>query len=263
MPAQANVFEAVETSQTEQLRQYLKNGRGQQGLVSHAALNQQVSMLFDAFRYGYTPFEPHIYPSALLSANPEVLKTLAIHGLDFSYSALEPVLPTVLPVLKTLYQENKKAVIDLLLRWDPRWKASLPEITGTPPEHTLQAQREALKKQLQALPEEALPALTPVYKISNVSQAVPAMIQAASMNNVQALEDWLRAGADVNEKDYLGKTPLMHAAENGHLEAVEWLIAHQSKIDALSRRGESALALARAAGHQEIIERLQKAGALR
>ena len=51
-----------------------------------------------------------------------------------------------------------------------------------------------------------------------------ALIKAAAQGNIEAVKQHLAYGADVNEKDEAGLTPLLVAARNGHKEIVELLI---------------------------------------
>ena len=53
----------------------------------------------------------------------------------------------------------------------------------------------------------------------------------------------------------------MWAARNGREDAVERLIAGGANIDATSEGGGTALSFARQAGHEQIVEMLQAAGA--
>ena len=57
----------------------------------------------------------------------------------------------------------------------------------------------------------------------------------------------IKHGADVNEINYKGVTPLMGAAQDGNLEKIKVLIHHGAKIDAQDDKKETALDKARAA----------------
>jgi ankyrin repeat protein len=70
----------------------------------------------------------------------------------------------------------------------------------------------------------------------------------------------LADGADVNTKNVLGYTPLHFAAEQGHNEIVELLIANGADVNARNQWGRTPLHQA-ANGHNEIAELLITKGA--
>jgi ankyrin repeat protein len=71
----------------------------------------------------------------------------------------------------------------------------------------------------------------------------------------------VRAGHDVDARDGYGQTALMRAARAGHLEAVDWLIAHRADLDHTSKFHLSALMLAVIGGHPRVARKLVAAGA--
>lgn len=68
-------------------------------------------------------------------------------------------------------------------------------------------------------------------------------------------------GADVNAKNNSGQTPLHFAIETGQKDVAELLIAKGADISAISGRGENALSLAQKRGDKEIVDLLLKHGA--
>ena len=69
---------------------------------------------------------------------------------------------------------------------------------------------------------------------------------------------------DVNAKDGMGQTSLMLAAERGHLEVVERLLAAQADVNAATAAafgGRTALQAAAVGGHLKVVERLLAAQA--
>jgi len=76
-------------------------------------------------------------------------------------------------------------------------------------------------------------------------------IDAGSPRSVKAL---IAAGADVNEKNEDGLTPLIKAAFGGHTEIVKLLLAKKPDID--SNPGGTALMTAAFHGHVETVKTL-------
>ena len=70
-----------------------------------------------------------------------------------------------------------------------------------------------------------------------------------------------KLGADVNAKDGLGKTPLMHATQNGKLEVVALLLTHGADVNAKDRGGCTTLMNVAFMGHQKVAELLLERGA--
>ena len=76
-----------------------------------------------------------------------------------------------------------------------------------------------------------------------------------------ALARMVRAGHHIDAYDAHGQTALMRCAHNGHLKAVDWLIAHGAELDHTSKFRLSALMLAVVGGHPRVARRLVAAGA--
>jgi ankyrin repeat protein len=84
---------------------------------------------------------------------------------------------------------------------------------------------------------------------------------AAMAGNIEAVEQHLAAGTDVNAKDILGCTPLHFAAENGRKEIVERLISVGAEVNAERDDGCTPLHYAAANDRKEVAEMLIAAGA--
>jgi len=91
-------------------------------------------------------------------------------------------------------------------------------------------------------------------------EADRALLNAASSGNIVAAKKHLAAGADVNAKDIVGKTPLHWAAGNEGRQVAELLIANGADVNAQSEMG-TPLHFAAAFGHKEIAELLIAKGA--
>ena len=86
--------------------------------------------------------------------------------------------------------------------------------------------------------------------------------EAAWTGDVEAVKSQLAAGADLNKKDSIGRTPLYYSALEGHTEVAELLIAKGADVNAKTNTGRTPLHYGARAGHKEIIELLISKGAL-
>lgn len=85
---------------------------------------------------------------------------------------------------------------------------------------------------------------------------------AAWEGNLPLMELFAARGANVNAKNALGETALMHAAWKGHKEAVRWLIERGARVEpAPGTLGWTPLHYAVFAGNDEIAELLLDRGA--
>ena len=93
--------------------------------------------------------------------------------------------------------------------------------------------------------------------------ASAALVNAATTSSIEMLNVLLAAGADVNATDWLGATPLMHAAYSDYAETerVRLLLDRGAAMDAHNKKGESALHIARTKGATKVVAMLVSAGA--
>ena len=81
---------------------------------------------------------------------------------------------------------------------------------------------------------------------------------AARNGHTEVVWDLVRIGADLNLKEWEGKTALMHAAAEGHTEIVRALVQAGAALDLQDALGKTALSMSRTAG---VIHELLGAGA--
>ena len=81
------------------------------------------------------------------------------------------------------------------------------------------------------------------------------LLIAANTGNVEDMRRLLGAGADIESKDNSGETPLSRAAENGHLNVVQFLV-NEASADVESKDVYQRIPLSYAAeyGHLEVAE---------
>ena len=84
---------------------------------------------------------------------------------------------------------------------------------------------------------------------------------AANDGNIEAVQQHLAAGTDVNAKNDFGSTPLIAAAHEGHKEIVELLIAKGADVDAMNEAEVTSLHYSALEGHKEITKLLLAKGA--
>jgi ankyrin repeat protein len=84
---------------------------------------------------------------------------------------------------------------------------------------------------------------------------------AAHAGNVEAMEQLLETGADIDAKDQHGQTALMLAALRGHTAGVRFLASRGAGLDHTAKFHLTALMLAVVGGHADIVRALAEAGA--
>ena len=86
-------------------------------------------------------------------------------------------------------------------------------------------------------------------------------IEAIKSGNRAAVEQMIGAGADLNQQDKQGWTPLNWAAGSGHVEIVDLLLERGADPLAVGRDLRTPQMIALAAGHAEVVKRLRQAEA--
>jgi len=88
-----------------------------------------------------------------------------------------------------------------------------------------------------------------------------AFLQAFIAKNPKLMEVLLARGADVNEDDANGRTPLMISAHQGDIEQARFLLNAKADVNSSPSREHTALILASSRGHLEMVDLLLAAGA--
>jgi uncharacterized protein len=87
------------------------------------------------------------------------------------------------------------------------------------------------------------------------------LLRASSKGDLATVKKLVGEGANVNEADSSGRTPLIEAAWGGHLDVMKYLIDKKADVNAIDSAGFSALMRACEEGHVPIVSLLIKEGA--
>ncbi|MCJ7454088.1 MAG: ankyrin repeat domain-containing protein [Wolbachia endosymbiont of Homalodisca vitripennis] len=77
---------------------------------------------------------------------------------------------------------------------------------------------------------------------------------AASKGDIQTVQRLLKDGADANDKDIDGRTPLHYAVSNGHIDIVNILLTNGANVSQVTNKGNTPLHTATSKCYKEIVE---------
>ncbi|KAH8519975.1 hypothetical protein H0E87_001427 [Populus deltoides] len=84
-------------------------------------------------------------------------------------------------------------------------------------------------------------------------ETVDALLEAARYDDIEDIARLASSGVSLDSKDSLGRTALHMAAANGHLDIVEYLVSQGVDLNAANKEKNTALHWACLNGHIEVI----------
>lgn len=87
------------------------------------------------------------------------------------------------------------------------------------------------------------------------------VVDAIQYDWITSLRDLLKDGANPNQHDEAGETPVMLATRKGRTEALQMLIETGANLDTQNKKGQTAVMLAARKGRVEALQMLIEAGA--
>jgi ankyrin repeat protein len=98
-------------------------------------------------------------------------------------------------------------------------------------------------------------------QLTTIQDASVSLHDAAKSGNLPKLQEFLKAGKDVNARDFKGVTPLGYAVGHDQLSAVKVLIDAKANLDDVDSVGNSAVHFASGYGRVKVLEHLLARGA--
>ena len=80
------------------------------------------------------------------------------------------------------------------------------------------------------------------------------LLHAAELGNLEAVKILISAGSVVSAQDGFGETPLHYAAENGHLDVVKALVQAGSSLDMVDSTGRTPIACAQQKNRVRVVQ---------
>jgi len=87
------------------------------------------------------------------------------------------------------------------------------------------------------------------------------LLVSSENGHLQVVQYLIEHGADVNRGNNNGVTPLWMSSQNGHLPVVQYLIEHGADVNQVDRNGDTPLLVSSQEGHLPVVEYLIQNGA--
>ncbi|KAJ6948581.1 hypothetical protein NC651_002796 [Populus alba x Populus x berolinensis] len=97
-------------------------------------------------------------------------------------------------------------------------------------------------------------------QIETRPETVDALLEAARYDDIEDIASLASSGVSLDSKDSLGRTALHMAAANGHLDIVEYLISQGVDLNSTNKEKNTALHWACLNCHIEVVKKLILAG---
>jgi ankyrin repeat protein len=184
------------------------------------------------------------------AASADVVKLLLDHGANPSATAHSYRGPTT--PLRQAADAGDAVIVKMLLDHGA-------EVKGT----AILALISALNANSPECVDQLIESIEPKAMSGVLQFLVPARGTPAGFGNTALIKKLIAHGADVNAKDWEGRTPLMLAAGSEYFspETIQLLIEKGADVNATSAQGETALDFAKRSGQAAVVEVLGKAGA--
>ena len=176
--------------------------------------------------------------TAVLYGQTDVIRFLLNKGAAFNINEISPTSP-----LTTAIQKNNIDIVLMLVNNKSRQKLSKEEIL--PLWDLFKDHKDMIQLKIADLKINK--------KQSNIAENT-AFFTAAAKGDTQTVEQLVNSQqVPVDAQNDQGKSALMLAAENGHLNLVKWLVDNGSDLNAVDQDNETALILAAKKGYLLII----------
>ena len=86
------------------------------------------------------------------------------------------------------------------------------------------------------------------------------LIRAIINNNLDEVKYYVETGADINEPNEFGESPLFAASFKGNLSIVKYLVEHGADINATDSTGTTAVSIADSQKHYDVVKYLVQQG---